>query len=261
MIENTKQNAPIQQKIKFLSFTYFVAISLWLVSAQLAGYLTSNLKTNDFIVTLSKLDIYKILLLLLVFYLSSKYLDKILKPSNTPILVLRFIAITLIICCINIRWSIDPDNSEYFTYIYKIGLLATFAQLLRGLLLIYTEKKSSILKRYENRIPILFFSLFLGIVLYLVFTITERISQNSTILKIDKLLIDYLKYPLLIGVFAVDSAFSNRKPTAKNIPFDLYDVNISEFIKSGGIRLSLFLFIYFLIAGSILSSAMIRNFV
>ncbi len=259
MIENTKQNAPIQDKIKYLLFTYIIVISLWFACAHLVTYLTPSLKTNSFLTTLANLDTFKIIIIFFLAYLSDRYIHKLITFSDIPLLILRFIVFTLIICCINIRWSIHPDSSEYYTYIYNIGLLAIAAQLLRIPILIYNEKKNNIFKKYEQKITNTIFILIIGIVCYMVFTITERINDNQTVLAIDKLLVNYLKYPLALAFFAADSAFSRTKPTAKGAFFDLYGFKISEYVKSAGIRLFLFLMIYYFIAGFFLTDALVRN--
>ncbi|WP_281990828.1 hypothetical protein [Aquimarina aggregata] len=259
MITNTKQNATLQEKINFLLLTYTILLLLWFASALLAAYLTPVLKTNSFIQTVVNFDIYKIIIIFLTLFLLGKYLEKQFITHSIPILVLRFIAITLIIVSINIRWNIDPYHSEYFMYIGEIVLITIVAQLLRILLLTYVHKKNNLLKKYEKGITTSIFSLLIGLVVYLVFTITERVNQNTTVLMIDELLVTYLKYPLLLLAFSADNAFSKERSTAKSLPYDLYDAKISEPIKAASGRLRFFLFVYFLIAGSILSDAMLRN--
>jgi len=259
MIINTKQNALLQEKIKFLSLTYAITILLWLISAHLAAYLTPILETNSFIQAVANLDIYKIVILFLILFFLGRYLDKQSRSYNISILGLRFIAISLIIVCINIRWNITPNNSEYFTYINKIVLIAIASQLLRILLLTYVHKKNNALKKYENGVTTSLFLFLIGIIIYLVLTITERTNQNPTVLMIDQFLITYLKYPFLLFAFASDNAFSEKKPTAKSLPYNLYETKISEPIKSASIRLGFFLFVYFLIAGGMLSEGLIRN--
>jgi len=93
----------------------------------------------------------------------------------------------------------------------------------------------------------------------MVFTITERMNYNQTVLIIDRMIFNYIKYPLAVAFFAADSAFSSTEPIGKGTFFNLYRFKISEYFKSAGIRLFLFLMIYYFIAGFFLTDALARN--
>ncbi|MGD1840489.1 MAG: hypothetical protein ACFB0B_06275 [Thermonemataceae bacterium] len=260
-MENPKIKASLKDKIKFLVITYGVTIVLWLVAAYLSVSFTPILQKSDFFVTISNFDTFKIVAIFLAFaFIGFWYLDKQSSSLNGPILMLRFVMVAIIIVGINIRWNIDPYNSAYFTYIYNIAFLTIVGQVLRTIFLVIQDKGSNNLKDTFDKVTSrIIFTILIGLIFYLVFTIEERSSKNPTIITIDQLLIDYLKYPLLILIFMADAAFSKGSAFSRRNPYNLNHVAISEPLKAASLRLRFSLLIYFFVAGLILTEEVLTN--
>ncbi len=254
-MENPKIEAPLKEKIKFLVLTYITVVCLWLLAGHLAAVLTPVLGQVGFFKMLFGFDGYKIILIFILLFLIGNYLDKSHRRFNVAILFLRFCVIIFLICGVNIRWNIVPLDSEYFSYIYNIAYWLVLAQMVRILLLRFSDSFEKYLKPFTIAITMII----VGIVIYVIFTISERQANHSTVLQIDQYLIDYLKYPMILLLFMADYAFVKNRPFSKSLPYHLYDLKISEPLKAASARLRLLFVFYVVVAGIILSEELLRG--
>lgn len=257
MSENTKINASLKEKVTFLILTYLTTSALWVLGIFLCSFFTGYAKDVPFWQQLSNADIYKVIIIFLVFLFIGRPLDRLPISFNPFVLLLRFICVIAIMICINIRWEIDPLSTEFWSYSIKIVGLLILAQTIRLILLVFYENKKDQLKSFGKILTTAVFFVIIGLVAYFIFTIPEREENSATVLAIDEMIFTYLKYPLLFILFIADYAFSQGLPGARSIPFHIFKININEPLKGSGIRLQFLLFIYFTIAGTILSEALL----
>ncbi len=249
----------LREKIRFLVTTYIITIVLWSVVTHLAAYFSTSLSDVNWLVVLANLDRYKIVIILLLIHVLGRWLNKQPKMFHIPGLLFYAFVGTIMVVCVNIRWGIDPYASEYFSYCYMMIAVLLIAQTIRIIFLVFLDQKNNMLHKYGDVIARLVFVLIIGLVVYFVFTISEQSNDNPTILGIDNAIINYLKYPLLLLVFMADYAFTSSRPTFKSLPYNLYGIKVNEPMKAAGMRLCFLILIYVFVAGSILSSGMLRN--
>ena len=95
-------------------------------------------------------------------------------------------------------------------------------------------------------------------IFYLVFTIAERSDDNSLVLYIDSVVFYIIKLFVVFFAFVFDYAFVEKAKTSKVLPYNLTGVKTTEYFKAASLRLRYLLFVYFFIAGTILSDKLIN---
>lgn len=258
-MENPKLNSTYKDKISFLVKTYVITIVLWFSIVYLAAFSTGFLKDNSFIQLVANFDIFKLVVLFILFFFIGRYLDKLPKAFHIPVLILRTFMMALVICCANMRWQINPETSAYYNYAYKIIVVMAIAQALRLALLYATENFGGVFKTIQNVVRYATITAVVGLLIYFYFTLSERMGRNTRVETIDLQIWDYIKYPLLLLLFMDDYAFGESTPSARRPAYHLYYVKISEYFKASGLRLSFLTVVYIFIAGVLISEGMLRN--
>ncbi len=122
MSDNSKINASLKEKIRFIILTYLITSTLWTLSIFLCIIFMNHTKDIPLWEQLSNADTYKVVVSFLFLFFIGKRMNRLSNRFTPFVALLRFGCITAILICINIRWNIDPYSTEFWSYSIKIGL-------------------------------------------------------------------------------------------------------------------------------------------